>query len=55
VDDQRLGVADVGEVREDTQRFDELLASWPAGRGEEFLQWAKTAFERPIDLRPFRT
>jgi hypothetical protein len=28
---------------------------WPTDRAEEFLRWAKGAFERPIDLKPFRS
>jgi hypothetical protein len=40
---------------EEKFRLNCAYGGWPAGRGEEFLQWAKTAFDRPIDLRPFRS
>jgi 2-methylcitrate dehydratase PrpD len=39
---------------EEKFRLNCAYGGWPADRAEEFLQWAKTAFERPIDLRPFR-
>jgi 2-methylcitrate dehydratase PrpD len=40
---------------EEKFRLNCAYGGWPAGRAEEFLKWAKTAFDRPIDLRPFRS
>jgi 2-methylcitrate dehydratase PrpD len=36
-------------------RLNCAYGGWPADRAEDYLRWAKTAFERPIDLRPFRS
>jgi 2-methylcitrate dehydratase PrpD len=40
---------------EEKFRLNCAYGGWPAERAEEFLKWTKTAFEGPIDLRPFRT
>ena len=40
---------------EEKFRLNCAYGGWPADRAEDFLAWAKTAFERPIDLKPFRT
>jgi 2-methylcitrate dehydratase PrpD len=39
---------------EEKFRLNCAYGGWPADRGEDFLRWAKVAFERPIDLKPFR-
>jgi 2-methylcitrate dehydratase PrpD len=39
---------------EEKFRLNCAYGGWPAERAEEFLTWAKTAFERPVDLRSFR-
>jgi hypothetical protein len=40
---------------EEKFRLNCAYGGWPAERSEDLLAWAKTAFERPIDLKPFRT
>jgi 2-methylcitrate dehydratase PrpD len=39
---------------EEKFRLNCAYGGWPADRAEEFLRWANGAFERPVDLRPFR-
>ena len=40
---------------EEKFRLNCVYGGWPAERAEEFLRWAKTAFDRPVDLRSFRS
>jgi len=40
---------------EEKFRLNCAYGGWPAGRAEELLRWASGAFERPIDLKPFRS
>jgi hypothetical protein len=39
---------------EDKFRLNCAHGGWPAEKSEALLRWAKSAFERPIDLAAFR-
>jgi 2-methylcitrate dehydratase PrpD len=40
---------------EEKFRLNCAYGGWPADRAGDFVKWAKTAFDRTIDLRPFRS
>jgi 2-methylcitrate dehydratase PrpD len=40
---------------EEKFRLNCAYGGWPTDRAAQFLEWAKAAFDRPIDLKPFRS
>jgi len=40
---------------EEKFRLNCTYGGWPAERAADFLKWAKSAFDRPVDLKPFRS